>query len=159
MSARIQAIKGQLADSHQYLNAILDGVGDRWEMTVYSEGLEWTARQVINHLADAERGHFLQVTNIAEGRSIIPEDFDIERYNRGVTRKTVEKTAEEAHAELETSRQRLNAWLDSLDENKLDMKGRHATLQILTIEQILSILAGHERGHAGDLARALGIEV
>ncbi len=158
MSARIQAIKGQLADSHQYLNAVLDGVRDRWEMTVYSEGLEWTARQVINHLADAERGHFLQVANIAEGRSIIPEDFDIERYNRGVTRKTAEKTVEEARAELEMSRQRLNAWLDSLDEGKLDMKGRHATLQILTIEQILGILSGHEHSHADDIAHALGIE-
>ncbi|RMG70556.1 MAG: hypothetical protein D6711_17050, partial [Chloroflexi bacterium] len=68
MTSRKQAILDRLAESRTYLDQVLDQVGDRWEQQVYSDGLGWTVRQLVAHLADAERGHYLQVTNIAEGK-------------------------------------------------------------------------------------------
>jgi hypothetical protein len=159
MSSRVETISQQLAESRDYLNAVLDQVGDRWEEQVYSDGLQWSVRQLVNHLADADRGHNFQVMNIAEGKDVIPEDFDIERYNRSVTRKTAEQSAEDARAQLAEARQQLNEWLFALDDSKLDNKGRHPTLRILTVEQILGVMAAHERGHADDIASALNIRV
>lgn len=160
MSSRIEAIKQRLADSRHYLNSILDQVGDRWESQVYADGLGWNVRQLVNHLADADKGHNNQVMNIAEGRDIIPEDFDLERYNRRITEKTAEKTADESRADLEASRNKLNEWLSTLDESKLDQKGRHASLRILTVEQILlQVMVTHERDHANDIAAALNIQL
>ncbi len=80
-----QSLKTMLTESHALLNAVLDSVGDQWEAPIYADGLQWNARQLVIHLADAERGHYNQITNIAEGNDIIPPDFDIERYNRRAT--------------------------------------------------------------------------
>jgi uncharacterized damage-inducible protein DinB len=159
MSERVEKYINLLADSRAFWDSILDQVGERWETPVYSDGLAWTVRQVVNHVADADRGHNFQVMSIAEGENPIPEDFDIERYNKRVTEKTVEKSAEESRADMAETRAQLNAWLTTLDESKLDNTGRHASLNILSVAQILRILSNHERDHAKDIAAALGISV
>ena len=159
MTNRITTVTDELKEARDYLNDVLDEVGNRWDTQVYSDGWAWTVRQLVNHLADADRGHNYQVMNIAEGNDVIPEDFDIERYNRRFTEKTAEKKAQESRQELAETRAALNTWLSELDEDKLDTKGRHASLQILTIEQILRLMAGHERHHAEDIASALEIDV
>lgn len=159
MAERKQVIYEQLEASRAYLNRILDQVGDRWEQQVYSEGLGWSVRQLVAHLADAEKGHLFQVTNIAEGRDVIPEDFDIERYNKRTTEKTQELTGEQAREQLALYREQLMAWLNNVDEASFDKKGRHASLRILTVEQILGVVSNHERDHGADIAKALNITV
>jgi hypothetical protein len=159
MSERIQALKTQLAETREYLNKVLDAVGDRWQAPVYTEGLEWTVQQALNHLADSDRGHNLQAMSIANGRDLIPEDFDIERYNRGMTRKTAEKTVEEARIDLADAHRKLLKWLDTLNDSALDMKGRHATLRIMTVEELLLFQSMHVRGHVDDIAKSLDIDV
>ncbi|MFW5708985.1 MAG: DinB family protein [Chloroflexota bacterium] len=156
---RVAAVRQQLIDSRAYLDAVLDRVEGRWDEQVYSDGLQWTVRQLVIHLADADKGHNNQVMNIAQGRDIIPEDFDIERYNRRVTEKNAEKSADQARAELVESRAQLMTWLDELDESSLDTQGRHATLRVMTVEQILGVLSNHERDHARDIAQVLQITV
>ena len=158
MSDRRTAIQDELNETRAYLESILDQVEDRWETPVYSDGLEWTIRQIVTHLADAEKGHWLQAKNIAEGKDIIPEDFDLERYNRRQTEKSAERTVESAHHDLETHRQGLLDWLFTITDEALDAKGRHATLRIMSVEEILLHLANHERTHAEDIARALDIQ-
>lgn len=150
-------LRETLDKSRDYLNRVLDQVDDRWETPVYSDGLQWTVRQIVAHLADADRGHNGQVMNIAEGRDIIPPDFDVQRYNARTTEKSAEKTAEQSRAELEASRAALITWLDALDDDKLTREGRHASLQIMPVWKILRIMALHERGHAQDIARVLEI--
>lgn len=157
MSDHKETLKTMLIDSHARLNAVLDAVGDRWETPIYSDGLQWNARQIVIHLADAERGHYNQITNIAEGNDIIPPDFDIERYNRRTTEKNAEKTVAQARAEIAQSRAALLAWLEAVDAEKLDRTGRHASLNIMSVAQILKLVATHERGHAQDIAAALNI--
>lgn len=159
MSDRKTALKNKLDESRAYLNRVLDAVGDRWDATVYGDGLQWNVRQLLAHLADAERGHLGQASNIAEGNDIIPPDFDIQRYNRRTTEKTGDKTPQQSREELNAHRVQMLAWLDGVDEAKLDMRGRHASLNILSVEQILEVQANHERDHARDIAKALSIEV
>lgn len=159
MSERKKKITETMQAARDQLNNVLDQVGDNWDKQVYSDGLEWTIGQIVNHLADAERGHLYQVTTIAKGEVAIPEDFDIERYNKGVTKKTVDKAPEQARAELTEHRAQLNSWLATIDDATLDVEGRHASLQILSIETILFGMAGHEQGHAMDIAKALEIDV
>ncbi|MBC7869337.1 MAG: DinB family protein [Chitinophagaceae bacterium] len=155
MSERIDAIKADLAAGRQRLNDVLDQIGEQWETQVYADGLQWNVRQLVNHLADADRGQSNLVVNLAEGKDIIPPDFDLERYNRRVTEKTTEKALEQAREELSAQREQLLLWLEGLDEAKLDLTGRHGSLNILSIAQILGVMANHERNHADDIAQAL----
>jgi hypothetical protein len=110
-------------------------------------------------LADADLGSNRQVMGIVEGAEVIPENFDLERYNRRAVEKRAEMTVEEARASLEESRAALNIWLDALDDGALDRRGRHASMRILSVGMILEIMADHERTHADDIAAALGITV
>lgn len=159
MSERIQNLKQKLDEGREYVNHVLDHVTeDQWETQVYSDGLQWTVRQIVAHIADADKGHNGQVMSIAEGKSIIPEDFDIERYNASMTRKNQDKSIAESRAQLKATREALLVWLETLDEEKLDQTGRHASLRILSIEQILSWMPEHERLHAQDIATTLGID-
>jgi uncharacterized damage-inducible protein DinB len=159
MTERIDSLRGKLATARDYLNAVLDQVGDRWDTEVYSDGLQWSVGQLLNHLADADRGHNYQVMSIAAGKEAIPEDFDIERYNKGVTNKTAEQTPEQAREMLAANRVALDRWLADLEDAALDIEGRHASLRILSVAQILQVIADHERGHAEDIARRLNIDV
>jgi hypothetical protein len=157
MSKRIETLKQALTESRQHLDLVLDQVGNRWETQIYSEGARWNARQLVTHLAISHHGLNNQVVGIAEGREVVPADFDINRYNQRSVEKRAEMTVDEARASLSESHAALLAWLDTADDSGLDKTGRHASLRILSVEQIVQNVADHERGHADDLANALNI--
>lgn len=152
-------IKAKLDEARDEMNRVLDQVGDRWEQQVYSDGLAWTVRQVLVHVADADRGHNRQAMGYAEGQQVIPPDFDVQRYNVRTTEKLASKTVDEARMEMSQSRQALLEWLDSVDEEKLNREGLHASGNIMTVRNMLRIQALHEQGHARDIAAALGLHV
>ncbi|MBZ0279831.1 MAG: DinB family protein [Anaerolineae bacterium] len=158
MSERIDNVKQNLANGRQRLNDVLDKVGDRWETQVYSEGAAWTVRQLAIHLVITDKGHNNMVTGIAKGENTIPEDFDLERFNRRSVEKRAEMTLPEIRAALDSTAAERNAWLDTIEDATLDMQGRHGTLRILTIEQILGVVASHDRDHANDIAKVLNID-
>jgi hypothetical protein len=159
MSERIDYLMARLDKTRALLDSVLDQVGGQVEAQVYSDGLGWTVRQLAIHLADAERGQHNVAVNIADGRDIVPPDFDIERYNRRITEKLDDKTFEQARQELAESRHKLKEWLRTLSDEQLDRAGRHASQHILTVEQFVKVIGNHERDHANDIARALGIAV
>lgn len=156
MSERIEQHKAELIASRQRVDRVFDAVGDRWNTEVYADG--WNAKQLAVHLADADRGHNNQVKGIAEGREVIPSDFDLQRYNTRSVEKRAEMSIADVRQALNTQRADLFAWLDTIDDAALDKTGRHASMKIMTVSQILTHMANHEREHADDMARALGID-
>ncbi|RMG88307.1 MAG: DinB family protein [Chloroflexi bacterium] len=159
MNSRIVALKEKLIAAREALNQALDGVGDRWDTQIYSDGAQWTARELLIHLMVAHTGQVGVMQRILAGEEGVPENFDLERYNRSSVQKRIETTPEEARAVLNQSHEDLLAWLDTLTDEQLDIKGRHASGQVLSIEQFLRFgFAKHERDHAADIARTLGIE-
>ena len=81
----------------------------------------------------------------------------LERFNRRSVEKRAETTIEEARAALQQTEAEREAWLDTLDEATLQKSGRHGSLHILSIEQILGVIADHDRDHANDIAKVLNI--
>ncbi len=153
MSTRIDAIKSKQTAARDDLNQQLDRVADRWDTPVYSDGAQWTARQLLIHLMVSDKGQTNTVMAIARGENPVPADFDLEKYNRRSVEKRADTTPEQARAALAESLAERFAWLDSADESVLDQAGRHASGATLTVEQILLGMADHERGHADDIAR------
>jgi hypothetical protein len=158
MSERIDRIKRDLADGRARLNHVLDNVGDRWDTQVYSDGAAWTVRQLGIHLVVTDKGHNNMVQAIARGENTIPEDFDLDRFNKRSVEKRAEMTPEEIRAGLKATEAERSAWLDTIDDATLDKEGRHGSMRILTVEGILGVVASHDRDHANDIARVLGID-
>lgn len=156
---RIEQIKQDLAEARQQLERVLSAAEAHQDVTVFSDGQGWTVRHLAIHLADAERGNCRQAMGIAAGQEVIPPDFDLDRYNRRTVEKRSAMTFAEARASLAASRAELLAWLDAVDDAALDARGRHATLRTMSAAEILDIIALHERLHAADIARAVGLEV
>lgn len=155
----IQTLKAELAATRATLHSVLDQVGDRWETQIYSDGAAWTAHQLLIHLAITEQGQVNTIMAVAEGKNIVPEDFDLNRYNQRSVEKRAEMTVEQARQQLDETRAKFNDWLDHLDEATLDLTGRHGSLKVMSIAEFLQTIASHERAHADDMARVLGIRI
>ncbi len=155
----ILTLKAELASARAYLDNVLDQVGNRWDTQIYADGAAWTAHQLLIHLAVTDQGQSNTVMAVADGGDPIPADFDLNRYNQRSVEKRAEQTVEAARQQFDESRAKFNDWLDHLDEATLDLTGRHGTLKVLSIAEFLQTMAAHERAHANDIARVLGISV
>lgn len=156
MSERIQQHIAALNQQRAFLDSVLDQIGARGDEQLYSDGAQWTLRQLCIHLAVADKGHNNMIWGIAQGENIIPEDYDVDRFNKRSVEKRAEMSLDEARQSLRETRAALLDWLSQLDdESVLDREGRHATLRIMSISQMLDGMAVHERDHADDIARHL----
>ena len=156
MSEKIEQLKQNLSDARATLNQAFDAIGNREDEQIYSEGAQWTLRQLAIHLALSDMGHNRMVFSYANDKDFIPADYDIERYNKRSVEKQAEMTLQEARESLANSRQEFITWLDNLDDETILQKtGRHATLRIMTLEEIIGIMSGHEDAHAQDMMAML----
>ncbi|MCB9449870.1 MAG: maleylpyruvate isomerase N-terminal domain-containing protein [Anaerolineaceae bacterium] len=159
MSERIATHQQKLDGARDYLERVLDQVGDRWETQVYSEGANWTVRQLLIHLSVSDKGHNRMMMAIAQGENTIPDDFDLERFNRRSVEKQAEATPDGLRTALRASAAERTEWLATCDDATLDKKGRHGSMRILSIAEILDVIAGHDRTHGQDIAAILGINI
>ena len=161
LNERLDKIRDNLGSARTTLNTVLDQVDGRWDAQVYSDGAAWNIQQLLIHLSTAERDMVRLVQNIAKGEGGVPEDFDLERYNKRSVEKRAEMTPDEARENLvNVTRPALLEWLDTIDDEAiLEREGRHGTMTVMSVEQILMIIGDHERLHAEDIAKALNISL
>ena len=144
-----------LDEARQFLLATLAKIGERGDEQIYSDGAQWSIRQLAIHLLIADKGHNNMIFGAARGENVIPEDYDLERFNKRSVDKSAELSLEQVEAGLIHSRAEMLAWLAELDDSILDKTARHATLRILSISQMLDIMAWHETTHAKDIRHFL----
>ncbi len=155
MSEKTERLKQKLIDARADLDQTLDAVGNRWQEQVYSDGAAWNVHQLLLHLTEAERGHLNLLIGIMEGREVVPADFDINRYNKRSVEKKADVSVEDARQTLTETRQRVLEWVDSIEDDALEKTGRHPSMNIFSVSQILKIMALHEKDHARDIRSAL----
>jgi uncharacterized damage-inducible protein DinB len=158
MSSRMDDILHQLDQTRHTLRSVLDHLQiDDWEKTIQDEDQKWTVRQIVSHLFDAQRGMTGQISKISVGEEVIPPDFDLNRWNRRAVEKQADKTPQELVAGLEDGRTALKQVLNGLTDEQLDKRGRHSSLQIMSVEEIIRQIATHEADHARIIAEKLGL--
>ena len=107
----------------------------------------WTILDVIRHLSISEKGMTTLVQQIQRGEEGVPADFDLKRYNKRSVEKIADKNLPQILSEMETNRQNLFTVMKSMNDFDWGKKGRHASLRILTIEEVLNTIADHEANH------------
>ncbi|MBP7999937.1 MAG: DinB family protein [Chloroflexi bacterium] len=158
MSEQTEALHQHLTTSRTILLDCLTRLTEeQWQTTIFSDGSQWTAADILRHLVDAQRGMTAQIAQIQAGGSGVPEDFDLARWNARGVRKAQEKTAGELIGELEEGQTNLFMLLETIQEDDWLKKGRHGSGRILTIAEIFTIIATHEADHARDIRQTLNL--
>ena len=156
MSERKAQLQSRLTRARSGLLSLLDDLAPaQWQTPVYSEGEMSRVIDIVNHLADAESGMLRNLQNIVAGGEGVPADFDRDRYNDSRLRKTRERTPAELRRLLDANRAGVLAFLEGLTDADLERQGRHAMLEIMSVEQQLKIISLHEKDHTRDIRQAL----
>jgi uncharacterized protein (TIGR03083 family) len=153
-----EEIREALTSARQELLSLLSGLGEwQWAAPVFTHEEEdgWSVADVLRHLVDSERGMTAQMKIIGEGGEGVPPDFDLNRWNARAVTKAKDKVPAELLAEMEKNREGLLQFIDSLASEDWHKQGRHASLRIMSIEEIARLIASHERRHTADIREAL----
>jgi uncharacterized damage-inducible protein DinB len=125
-----------------------------WSRPVFSESTEWQVSDLFRHVVSAEHSMTRLIENIRDGGEGASADFDLTRWNASRVQKAREKSIGDLTADLTKNRSYLLGVIDTLTNEDLDKSGRHGSLRIMTIEEILNLIADHEQHHLEDIQKA-----
>ena len=157
MGERKASIQDHMQRQHAESWPILSGLSKTdLDQPVYSgENPQWTVKDVLGHLADSERGLLGQVSRLVAGAMTVPDDFDLDRWNRSAVRKGSDIGVSQLLKDIENAYQDALNFLAELDEGVLDLRGRHASGRILSAERFFLQMADHRAQHAADISASL----
>jgi hypothetical protein len=149
---------------HDHLNhtreALLEVIGQMetadWDRPVQSVEGGWTVKQALLHLATSESGQINAGKAIAAGQPTVPDDFDLNRYNRRQIEKNQARQPPEILFGMAESRQKLLAFLDEVTAEDLEKRGKHGRGDVISLEQLFYRIGEHEAEHTTEIKRALG---
>jgi uncharacterized damage-inducible protein DinB len=121
---------------------------------VYPGAPGWTVRELLAHLADAERGMLGQAQRIVRGEPALPEGFDPARWNRRAVEKRAGASTADLLAEIEKAHRDWVAFVEGLDDAALDRQGRTAEGELLTVEAFARHAAKHRMDHTCDAEKS-----
>ena len=148
-----EVIKDKLTAVRQETVRVLGGLTEeQWHAPVYTdEGAEWRVIDVVRHVADSERGMTALMAQVQGGGTGVPADFDLHRWNRRVVAKQQDKGPADLLAGMAANRAALFTFMDTLADDDWAKEGRHASLHILSIEQVCHLIADHEQAHIEEI--------
>jgi hypothetical protein len=127
-----------------------------WDRPVQSADSGWTVKQMLLHLANSESGQLKTAQAIAAGQSTVPDDFDLDRYNRRMVEKNQAKQPPEILFGMAESQQKLLAFLDTVTAEDLEKRGKHGRGDVISVEQLFYRIGEHEAEHTAEIKQALG---
>ena len=148
------AVKQKLTAVREETYRTLGGLTDeQWNRVAYSEGAEWRVADILRHVADSEKGMTALMIQVKAGGEGVPPDFDLSRWNQRVVTKLQDKSPQALLEGMADNRAALFAFIDTLADDDWAKQGRHASLHILTIEQVCHLIADHEQTHVDEIRR------
>jgi uncharacterized damage-inducible protein DinB len=127
-----------------------------WERPAQSAEGGWTVKQALLHIATSESGQIKTAQAIAAGQPTVPDDFDLNRYNRRQIEKNQAKQLPEILFGMAESRQKLLAFLDEVSAEDLEKRGKHGRGDVISLEQLFYRIGEHEAEHTAEIKKALG---
>ena len=113
-------------------------------------------KQAMLHIATSENGQINTGKAIAAGQPTVPDDFDLNRYNKRQVEKNQAKQPPEILFGMAESQQKLLAFLDEVSAEDLEKRGKHGRGDVISLEQLFYRIGEHEAGHTEEIKKALG---
>jgi hypothetical protein len=157
VSDRKQAIAEFLRQCHAATWPVLSSLTEAERaLPVYGDGdALWSVGDLVGHLADAEGGLLGQIERLLAGQATVPEDFDLDRWNRSAVRRSKGRSHPELLDQILKAHQEALATLAATPEAALDQTGRHGSGEMLTVEGFFRRMADHRRDHTAAIQRVV----
>jgi hypothetical protein len=157
MSERKDTLRGHLEHRHANTWPVLEGLADNdMLVVVYSSGDgTWTVKDLLGHLADGEKGNLAMAQRLVAGEQTVPQDFNLDRWNRGAVRRATETSATDLRNVIANSYSEALEFLDTLEDDDLDLTGLHSSGETLSTEGFLRRMVDHRLEHVTDIQAAL----
>lgn len=127
----------------------------QFDQPVYSIGPAWRVRDVLAHLALAERLFNHYNREVLQGGPGAPEDFDIDGFNAEHTAEGRAAAPAALLALFQAARADTLALVAQMADADFDRRAFHPFLGHTTLDQILKILYRHTMLHERDARKAL----
>ena len=128
---------------------------DQWQTHVYTEGTTWTVRNVLSHFVTSERGLLKLFEQIRQGGAGAAEDFSIDRYNAAMQERTQAASPQDLVEQFKAVRGSAVAWVSSLKDADLEIKGRHPFLGPTVLREMIKMLYIHNLTHLRDMKKVI----
>ena len=154
--SEITELAEKLKSEGDKITSIFNGLTDeQWNQDVYTEGTNWTIRNVLAHFVTSERGLLKLFEQIRHGGAGAADDFSIDRYNAAMQERTKAATPQELLDQFKDIRAQAIAWVSGLQESELEIRGRHPFLGQTVIREMIKMLYIHNLTHYRDMKKAL----
>ncbi len=156
MSKRRDLIVKRLNEEGESALAFFRGLAAAdWGRRVYSEGSQWTVRQVLCHFVSAEDGFLRLARNILDGGEGAPEGMDVDEFNEGEVGAMAERRPAELLPEFEQLRAETVELVHGMSEADFEREGRHPYFGRSSMEKLLKLIYRHNMMHLRDVRRVL----
>jgi hypothetical protein len=149
-----ERLANRLADegqkSQQFFSALS---ADQWERTLYTEGAQWSVKQVLGHFVITEVGIRALMANIVAGGAGAPQDFDLNAYNERQVATLADATPDDLLAKFGFERRATVDWVRGLSSADLLRTGRHPWLGIAPLEDMIQLMYRHNQIHQRDIRK------
>lgn len=158
MSARIAELAASLEAGGTRTAAFFRALAPEQLATqLYTDGAQWTVRQVLAHFVVIERSMMVLFEDIRAGGPGDTGVFDLERFNRSQPKKLDDVPLSDLIERFEASRAKTVAFVRESAEADLDRQGRHPFLGEGSLEQFIRWADEHARRHEADITQTLGL--
>ncbi len=156
MTDAVQRLVERLREECQKTEAFFSALSpEELDYCLYSEGSQWTVRQVMAHFLSAESGHLQVIENIWQGGPGAPPGFDIEAYNEREVAALGALSADELLRLFVEKRQALIDLVSKMTPEDLRKSGRNPFLGEALLEDIIKLVYRHNQIHQRDVRRVL----
>jgi hypothetical protein len=142
-------------EGEKFIRIFSELTDDQWQVEVYTEGTTWTIHNVLSHFVTSERGLVKLFESIHQGGAGATDDFSIDRYNATQQEKTKGLTPAELLEQYKVVRGDAVNWVSGLQDEELEIKGRHPFLGETVLREMIKMLYLHNQIHYRDLKKVL----
>jgi hypothetical protein len=156
MARRKDLIVRRLIEEGDAALAFFRGLEENhWGRRVYTEGSQWTVRQVLCHFVSAEAGFLRLARNILGDGEGAPEGMDLDVFNEREVGAMATRAPNELLSEFERLRAENVTLVEEIREADLDREGRHPFFGRSSLEKLFKLIYRHNMMHLRDIRRVL----
>ena len=134
--------------------ALLDRLSDG-DLARETTNERWCVREHLVHLVNSEPGLCRTIRAALKDEWVIPEDFDLDRWNQRQVERNNDLLLSDLRREFAVNRAATLALLEELTDVDFDRQARHASLKVLSLGEFFQIIENHQYEHLGAVEAAL----